>query len=194
MTEVEDTRSAASEAGWLVEVTVSVTTDADPAPVVTVRIDTGSSAPSAATAVHVVNGGEFPIAVDLSDPGMVAWDPDAHPALQRKLWRERTIWQPSLLVEPHRIEADGLLALALDGSGRAGYEDQPGDPRRPADATGGGMGAVEGWRMQLLRPAAASFTLSAPAWWGPTGETSGLPDGTVTAAVTLRPATETTTT
>ncbi|GAA4975547.1 hypothetical protein [Kineococcus glutinatus] len=195
MAEVDPVRSGASGAGWLVEVAVSVDTEADPAPVVTVNTDgirPGTTSPT--IAMRVVGGEQFPVAVDLSDPCMAAWSPDAHPALQRKLWHQRTIWRPHLQVEPARIEVDGLLAIATDGSGRSGYERQPGDPRPALDATGGCVAAIEGWQVLLLRPAAASFTLSAPAWWGPTGEITGPADGTVTATVTLRRAAETATT
>ncbi|WP_369054858.1 hypothetical protein [Kineococcus terrestris] len=174
------------------QVAVTVDTGADPAPVVQVRLDGRSGTASAAASAHVAGGGAFRIAVDLIDPRMAAWDPDAQPAVQRKLWRERTIWRPSLLVQPRRIEADGLLVLALDGSGRTGYAGQPGDPEPELDAAGGSVGAVEGWHVLLLKPAAASFTLSAPARWGPTGQITGPADGIVSAAVTVRPATGTT--
>ncbi|GAB3604135.1 hypothetical protein GCM10027586_07370 [Kineococcus gypseus] len=74
---------------------------------------------------------------------------------------------------PQRIQAGQLIAYAHDASGRVATRIREADVVH-FDPMGGSLPPprpFEGWRLSLLRPDTASFSLSAPVWWRTPGST-----------------------
>ena len=134
-----------------------------PAPRTVVQVADRRGVDAAVTA-QVQEGHHFAIDVEFQDPQVPAWDEPMHPALRRKLEKQRTVHSTYLQTGRTHVVQSGLDVRVDSGvDARLGWVlPSP----RPGVAFMGTLAAFAGWHLLVLTGAPGTFSLEAPAWWG----------------------------